>query len=226
MTYFQLRKREHEPEPDGVDEGAAEAEDEPESEPRPAAKPQPTGWPGAIWCGMCGPWRWLAGHFGDYGVTIAWSVHVGSPWAFFFYRGWVAIGLALAWPLAFLLFIPREYKDRASVAIERLHTRTPKPSAAPAPGTEREAVRRLLLDALGEAPGVHLNTVLAHLQEHGQWEGKTVTDLRARLAHLGIPHDRKVKVAGVPTWGVRRRDLVAPSPPAEPPPSPAPSPAV
>jgi hypothetical protein len=67
---------------------------------------------------------------------------------------------------------------------------------------------------MGDAPAVHLRTVLAHLQERGQWEGRKVADLRAALEALDIPHDRRVKVAGVPTWGVRRRDLQAPSPAA------------
>ena len=89
-----------------------------------------------------------------------------------------------------------------------------------------EAVRTLLLDVMGTADGVHLRTVLAHLQEHGQWEGRKVAELRAHLERLGIPLDRRVKVRGIPTWGVRRRDLVAPSPPAAPESSTAPSTAV
>ncbi len=84
-----------------------------------------------------------------------------------------------------------------------------------APGPDVEAVRRLLLDIMGTGSGVHLRTVLAHLQEHGQWEGRKVADLRVHLERLDIPVDRSVKVSGVPTWGVRRRDLEAPSP-AEP----------
>ncbi|WP_225840295.1 hypothetical protein [Streptomyces sp. NK08204] len=86
-----------------------------------------------------------------------------------------------------------------------------------------DAVRTLLLTLMGDGSGVHLRTVLAHLQEHGHWEDRTVTDLRAHLQRLGIPHDRGVKVAGVPTWGVRRRDLEAPSPAATEEPSTAPS---
>ncbi|MFG2679200.1 hypothetical protein [Streptomyces sp. NPDC048392] len=76
---------------------------------------------------------------------------------------------------------------------------------------DTEALRTLLLDLMGKGSGVHLRTVLAHLQEHGQWEGRTVTDLRLCLQRLGVPHDLRVKVAGVPTWGVRRRDLQTPS---------------
>jgi hypothetical protein len=77
---------------------------------------------------------------------------------------------------------------------------------------DREAVRTLLLEVMGDAPAVHLRTVLHHLQERGQWEGRKVGDLRAALERLGIPHERGVKVGRVPTWGVRRRDLEAPSP--------------
>jgi hypothetical protein len=77
-----------------------------------------------------------------------------------------------------------------------------------------EAVRRLLLDVMGDAPAVHLRTVLAHLQKHDQWEGRSVTDLRVHLERLDIPVDRGVKVGRTPTWGVRRRDLEAPSPAA------------
>jgi hypothetical protein len=84
-----------------------------------------------------------------------------------------------------------------------------------APGApDVEAVRTLLLDLMKTGSGVHLRTVLAHLQKHQQWEGRTVTDLRVHLKRLDIPVDRGVKVAGVPTWGVRRRDIEAPSPAA------------
>ncbi|AQS70855.1 hypothetical protein B1H29_31740 [Streptomyces pactum] len=76
-----------------------------------------------------------------------------------------------------------------------------------------DAVRALLLEAMGEADAVHLRTVLAHLQERGHGEGWTVGDLRARLEALHIPVQLKVKVPGSksPTRGVRRVDL-APSP--------------
>jgi hypothetical protein len=96
--------------------------------------------------------------------------------------------------------------------------RAPSPEAADEPPAEVpavpdvEAVRRLLLDVMGDASAVHLRTVLAHLQEHGQWEGRKVADLRAHLERLDLPVDRGVKVGRTPTWGVRRRDLVAPSP--------------
>lgn len=87
-------------------------------------------------------------------------------------------------------------------------------SAEVPPGPSSEAIRALLLTLMGDGSGVHLRTVLTYLQERGHWEGRTVTDLRAHLGRLDIPVDRGVKVTGVPTWGVRRRDLEAPSPAA------------
>uniref|UniRef100_UPI00062C3234 hypothetical protein n=1 Tax=Streptomyces stelliscabiei TaxID=146820 RepID=UPI00062C3234 len=95
----------------------------------------------------------------------------------------------------------------------------PKPAEqtlqTPSAEAGAEAVRTLLLDLMGTGSGVHLRAVLKHLQEHGQWEGRTVTDLRVHLERLGVPVDRGVKVGRTPTWGVRRRDLQTPSP-AEP----------
>ncbi|MFE6225466.1 hypothetical protein [Streptomyces sp. NPDC057854] len=76
------------------------------------------------------------------------------------------------------------------------------PAADPA-----EAAVALLREVLGGHPAVHLSTVLAHLQQHGQCEGWRVADLRTRLEALGIPVDPKVKVGGVPTRGVRAADL-------------------
>lgn len=86
--------------------------------------------------------------------------------------------------------------------------------------TDAEAVRTLLLDLIGDASGVHLSTVLAHLQKEGQGVGWKVGDLRARLEALGIPVEPKLKLSGVPTRGVRRDALLAPSPAEAPAPSP------
>ncbi|MET8826075.1 hypothetical protein ABZX40_13465 [Streptomyces sp. NPDC004610] len=95
------------------------------------------------------------------------------------------------------------------------------PLAEPAPG---EGVHRFLLDVMGDADEVQLRTVLAHLQDRGQWEGRTVTHLRRHLEGLGVPCDRGVKAGGrSPTWGVRRRDLGGPSPVGTPGVSPVPS---
>lgn len=112
---------------------------------------------------------------------------------------WILLGLAAAaW-----MHAPDPAKDQPDEAGEQ--------PAAP----DTEAVRRLLLDLIGDGNGVHLRAVLAHLQEHGQWGEKTVADLRQHLEALGIPVQPKVKIGGVPTRGVLRADLEALSPPKE-----------
>lgn len=81
-------------------------------------------------------------------------------------------------------------------------TPEPEPEQAPA-----DPVLTVLWECLGDRDRVHLSTVLAHLQEHGQGKGWTVTDLRVRLEALGIPVRPKVKVSGVPTRGILAADL-------------------
>lgn len=121
---------------------------------------------------------------------------------------------ALMWLLTGVWTIAawRAGKTAIAVAEEVPSESTEKPTAA----LDREAVRTLLLTLMGDGSGVHLRTVLAHLQQHPPTARLTapwkVTDLRARLVALEVPVDRSVKVRGVPTWGVRRRDLEAPSP--------------
>ncbi|MFF7485624.1 hypothetical protein ACFZBC_09010 [Streptomyces luteogriseus] len=126
----------------------------------------------------------------------------------------LTLGLYLLWRLVRFLPALLWLLSAGWIAAAWRAGRAPSPEApeeAP-PVPHVEAVRRLLLDVMGDASRVHLRTVLAHLQEHGQWEGRKVADLRAHLARLQVPVSRSVKVAGVPTWGVRRRDLEAPSP--------------
>lgn len=75
-------------------------------------------------------------------------------------------------------------------------------------GDPREAVLRLLYEALGDRPAMHLSEVLKHLQGKGHGTGWKVTDLRARLEALNIPVALKVKAGGKgPTRGIVRADL-------------------
>lgn len=123
--------------------------------------------------------------------------------------------LSASWLLAAWQAGKRSTKDTG----ETEATTEAKPPAAP----DTEAIRAWLLALMEDASGVHLRTVLARLQQEGQWEGRTVTDLRVYLERLGVPVNRGVKVGGVPTWGVRRRDLEPPSPAVADEASPAPS---
>ncbi len=131
------------------------------------------------------------------------------------YRTWIAWMLA-AWAVAAWMHAPgNDSEDETDEAGEQ------PPTAAGG-----DAVRRLLLDLIGDAHGVHLRTVLAHLQDHGQWQGRTVAELRQHLEALGIPVQPKVKVGGTPTRGVLKADLLALPPTEETEVSPAPSPTV
>jgi hypothetical protein len=105
--------------------------------------------------------------------------------------------------------------------------------AAPEPADEEpladdpaDAIRALLWQLIGDAPGVHLRDVLAHLHEHGHHPSWTVADLRRHLERHGIPVDPKLKLSGTPTRGVRRDALGTPPPAVDRAPSPATSPAV
>lgn len=131
----------------------------------------------------------------------------------------LALGLYLLWRLA--RFVPALLwlLSAGWITAAWRAERTPSPDAADEPFAgapampDVEAVRALLLEAMGTADAVHLSTVLAHLQEKGHGEGWKVADLRARLDALHIPTHPKVKAPGSksPTRGVRRADL-APSP--------------
>ncbi|MEU6279749.1 hypothetical protein [Streptomyces sp. NPDC047028] len=127
----------------------------------------------------------------------------------------LCLGLYLLWRL--VRAIP-DLMWLLSAAWLAIAWRAGKTTAAETPaeapdGPDVEAVRTLLLEAMGDADAVHLKTVLAHLQEQGHGKGWTVGDLRARLEALGIPVHLKVKAPGSksPTRGVRRSDL-GPSP--------------
>ncbi|MEU9498228.1 hypothetical protein [Streptomyces sp. NPDC048196] len=115
----------------------------------------------------------------------------------------------------------RAGRDHASAAPAEDAEPAPAEAAENAPdGPSTEAVRTLLLDLMGDDRGVHLSTVLAHMQEEGQGVGWKVGDLRVRLEALGIPVDPKLKLSGVPTRGVRKEALLPPSPAEAPAPSP------
>lgn len=72
----------------------------------------------------------------------------------------------------------------------------------------RDAVLRLLYDALGDRPSMYLSDVLQHLQEQGHGKAWKVADLRTRLEALGIPVEMRLKTGGRgPSRGVVRAQL-------------------
>ncbi|MFF1498689.1 hypothetical protein ACFVZR_02130 [Streptomyces sp. NPDC058316] len=135
----------------------------------------------------------------------AWLVVRRWPWLLWLIGfGW----LVAAWRATH----QRPAEDVDDTPAEPLTEDSPEPVDERPAELPVEAVRALLFECLGDRRAVHLSTVLTHLQKKGHGKGWTVSDLRLRLEALGIPVQPKVKVGGVPTRGVRRVDLEAPTP--------------
>ncbi|MFF7879128.1 hypothetical protein ACFZDM_33445 [Streptomyces californicus] len=125
------------------------------------------------------------------------------------YGAWLLIR---RWPAALWALVPLW----CWAAVRAIPT-DPQPAAEEPPTAEETAAHReqlldLIRTLIGDRPGVHLSTLLDHLQKHGQAEGWEVGDLRDRLAALQVPVRRSVKVAGKVANGVHRDDLPQPSP--------------
>ncbi|GGZ53137.1 hypothetical protein [Streptomyces rubiginosohelvolus] len=80
----------------------------------------------------------------------------------------------------------------------------PRTAAEPAPEEvpeeaepdPRDAVLRLLYEALGDRPSMYLSDLLQHLQDQGHGKDWSVADLRARLEALRIPVEMRLKTGG------------------------------
>ncbi|MFD8577166.1 hypothetical protein ACFV1H_17770 [Streptomyces virginiae] len=131
--------------------------------------------------------------------------------------GLLAWRLVRMFPLLLWALVPR----LCWVAWRAARASTPEPDEEPPAAPRVDAIRALLWQLIGDAPGVHLNTVLAHLHKHGHHPSWKVADLRRHLERHGIPIEPKLKLAGVPTRGVRRDALGTPPPAADRAPSPA-----
>jgi len=208
MSYFDLRKRAAEPEPEEAEEGAApEATETAETEEEgPAAR-------GPLLAGILGPGRWLAARFG---ISTAWSVHAAAVWMIFYYRGVVAVGVIAVWLLAVLLFTPREYLELLATSIERLGNQPREDVEDEEEAPPTDPLVALLWHLIGDAPGTHLKTVAERLQEaSGKPLDKAsvrarVAAVRGRLNALQIPVKTSVRdAAGKVNEGVHRADLTA-----------------
>lgn len=209
MSLISLRKRD--PEPD-LDEEPEETAEEPDDEEQPPNKPKKeVGFFGALLIGIRGPAQWIAGRFG---TGVAWGAHAIALWAFGYYGGWIALGIALAWLLAILLFIPREHLERAATAIEQLGERRHQPRDKNAPEAGEEPAPDPLVTVLwrliADAPGVHLKTLAEHLQAAAPDQPIDRAQVRAKIAALRIPIRASVRdAAGRVNEGVHRTDLKA-----------------
>lgn len=158
----------------------------------------------------------LIGRFGWKTVVIGALVCVFAVVRYRTWTAWIiAVWCAAAWMHAPTDTISEEGVDDGEDAAEEEAGEDP-----------HNGMLTLLYTLIGDAHGVHLRTVLTHLQKHGQWQDKTVADLRQHLEALDIPVQPKVKVGGTPTRGVLKADLDALPPMEAPPPPTAPSPTV
>lgn len=209
MSFISLRKHGPEPEPD---EDLEEFEEQPDDEERQPAKPEkPVGGAGAFMLGVCGPAQWIAGRFG---TGAAWGAHGFALWAVGHYGGWVAFGIVTGYLLAVLLFIPREHLERAAAFVEqlgeRLHRHDDGDAEEAGEGQPLHPIAEVLWRLIGEAPGVHLKTLTAHLQQAAPEQPLDKAAVRARLTALGIPVKPSVRDArGKVNEGVHRGDLTA-----------------
>lgn len=136
--------------------------------------------------------------------------------------GLLAWRLVRMFPLLLWGLVPR----LCWIAWRAVQAPAEEPVNEPPVAPPADAIRALLWQLIGDAPGVHLRTVLAHLHEHGHHPTWRVADLRRHLERHGIPVDPKLKLSGTPTRGVRREALGTPPPAAAPAPSPTASTAV
>jgi hypothetical protein len=199
MTYFNLRKRESETEPEEVEEQQPEETEDEHEEETPAKTYGP------IATGLLGPGRWTAARFG---IGWAWGIHAVAVWAIGFYGGWTAVGIVFAWLAAVLAFVPREFKDRASGWLERRGTSMEVDEAADEE-TLVDPLAVVLWHLIADAPGTHLKTLTERLQKESQ-EPLDKAAVKAKLGALNIPLRGSVRdAAGKVNEGVHRDDLKA-----------------
>ncbi|MEU8704189.1 hypothetical protein [Streptomyces sp. NPDC048565] len=140
------------------------------------------------------------------------------------------LGLYLLWRLiravpGLLWLIAPLWCWRAIRAAPHTATEQATEEAPEEPQTDpRDAVLRLLYDALGDRPSMYLSDLLQHLQEQGHGKDWKVADLRTRLEALGIPVEMRLKTGGRgASRGVVRAQLPPLSQPDPTAASPAPS---
>lgn len=111
----------------------------------------------------------------------------GAYGAWWVIRRWPALLWALVplWCWAAIRTIPNEDQETSEETVSEKQQEDP-----------REAVLRLLYEALGDRPAMYLSDLLQHLQEKGHGKGWSVADLRARLEALSIPVEMRLKTGG------------------------------
>lgn len=204
MSYFSLRKRDPEPEPEEAD---GEPEETTEDTADDAEEEQPDKTRGPLLTGLLGPGQWLAARFG---TGWAWGVHGVAGWAVVFYGGWIAAGVLLVWLLAVLAFVPREHLERLAARIEKRDADPHDEADEEEPLAPGQGLALWLLDAIGERPGIHVRELYPAMRKLPGQEARTDADLKALLKAFGVPVQRSLRLGRIAgRTGVRREDVEA-----------------
>lgn len=113
-----------------------------------------------------------------------------------------ALGLYLLWrliracPNLLWLLVPTWCWVAIRTAFRTVTEQAPETAPEEPEPDPRDAVLRLLYEALGDRPSMYLSDLLQHLQEQGHGKGWRVADLRARLEALDIPVEQKLRTGG------------------------------
>ncbi|NUR01347.1 MAG: hypothetical protein HOY79_33925 [Streptomyces sp.] len=217
--YFNLRK--HDPE-ESAEEAPAGAVEETPDGPEEAAgetptEKEPVGFLQGVRQGVSGYFAWWVDRIG----TWAYLVHFVALWSMYHYNNpWVIVGVVVVVGAGVSRFVPREAFERAAAHVDALSARREARRAAPAgespEGTEEapgDPLVAVLWHLIGEAPGVHLKTLTAHLAEAAEKGGNPApskAEVEAALGARSIPlrdsvRDPRRKV----NRGVHRDDLTA-----------------
>ncbi|MFZ3569440.1 hypothetical protein ACNYS0_21040 [Streptomyces sp. BH034] len=156
---------------------------------------------------------WFAWSKNKLGATATYWGHALAVWACAYYRGWILLTVPAVFLLAVGLFIPRPAIDRFTARVEALHTNRRTAEPDPTEEAPTDPLVALLWHHIGDAPGVHLKTLVERLAkgaaEAGQ-EPPTRAEVEAKLAALRIPLRASVRnTAERVNRGVHRDDLTA-----------------
>lgn len=212
--HISLRKPPPEPEP--VEEPPAEEQETPDDG-EPEAR---LSLPHALVIAAKGWLAWCTARTNS--AVTAW-VHLGGAWAAAFYGGWVAVGFLTLVLAGVAAFLPPAATNRLAARIEaRQLTRAQAENEAleePPAEPPEDPLVVLLNHLIGQAPGVHLKTLVERLEKGAAEAGQdppSTADVEASLAAHNIPLRRCVKDPhGRVNRGVHRADLeaaLAPSP--------------
>lgn len=208
--HISLRKKTPEPESETVEEPLVEFEEADQQETLAEKDDEAPGLPRAL---VAAVRAWFAWCTGRTSVTVTYWVHGLAVWATAYYGGWVAIGITAALVTGIGSFVPRATIDRLTARIEARQQAPTEEEAEPAEEPPADPFVGLIWHLIGDAPGVHLKTLVEHLEKGAaevSQEPPSRAEVVAKLGARNIPlrasvrdvHDRVNK-------GVHRADLEA-----------------